>query len=257
MSFKPTQQNQRSRLFQGFHKQLNVNQFFGGEEEMYMLIDSKKFLGFLKRIVDERANSDAAEVWDTDFIEQIENVLIASRMPLEKMQNHGLLPSIKDERVVFSGPVTTVIQPDKSKTSVRCAEGDEYDAKYGYLLAHFMIAYGMTRTQVSKLLQKVEKDALRQHIKARDRAQVRREAAAERVVIKKQKQAEIDEIEVLEAARENYLQRITWWAVKGMLKRTNACPQCQRYYCLPNTPCTEGRPTPQLNCSSFAPRNNH
>jgi len=64
-----------------------------------------------------------------------------------------------DEEVIFHGPATIVTPKGGEKVVVKCAEGDAYDPRYGYLLAQFMIQTGMTRTQVSKHLKKIEAQA--------------------------------------------------------------------------------------------------
>ena len=63
------------------------------------------------------------------------------------------------ERVIFNGPATIVISPSGKKTVVKCAPGDTFDPRYGYLLCKFIESSGMTRTQVSKKLKSITRQA--------------------------------------------------------------------------------------------------
>ena len=216
---------------------------------MYKLIDNHEFSGQLTTIVGKIAAKEEF-VSGVGFINQIMGALDASRASREHLEGIGLLPTIKEEQVIFSGPVTTIIQPDGTKTQVKCAEGDKYDAKYGYLLAHFMIAYGMTRTQVGKLLKKIEQDSIDQRTKGFVKMLAKEARRAQRK--RDQGEEEEDEFEVLTAARNNRLQEVMWQAMQNMIKRSGTCPDC-KYYCrvFNVLSCQRGCVTPATDCTLF------
>ena len=219
---------------------------------MLHLINVDTFLNTLSKVVEQRNDLKVTDPpWKTEFMTQVCNVLQLAQVNDEHLRKYGLLPCLKDEQVIFSGPVTTIIQPDGTKTQVKCVEGDRYDAKYGYLLTHFMIAYGMTRTQVGKLLKKIDQDSLDQRTKGFVKMLAKEARQAQRAAQRKQIQEEEDEFEVLVEARSNHLQEVMWQAMQNMVKRTGTCPDCRHFLHTTQTPCVKGYTTPRLNCGAF------
>jgi len=67
-------------------------------------------------------------------------------------------PSVKEKKpqIIFSGPATVVIWPDKTKTFVKCTKADwaegKCDRKLGYLMCAAMYKQKWTKTQLHKRL---------------------------------------------------------------------------------------------------------
>lgn len=61
----------------------------------------------------------------------------------------------QEDEVIFNGPATILNHSDGTKTVVKCNQDDNFDPRFGYLLAKYLKATGQTRTQVSKELKSV------------------------------------------------------------------------------------------------------
>ena len=71
---------------------------------------------------------------------RVTNRIADSRMPIRWIRN---------------GPATILFWKDGSKTIVKCNKEDEFDAQKGFLMACFERWTGMSKHQISKLMEKV------------------------------------------------------------------------------------------------------
>lgn len=72
----------------------------------------------------------------------------ASNMMFDEFIN-PYFPSI--DKVIFNGPATIVMWSDKTKTVVKCQEGDEYSKQTGLLMCVFKKAFG-AKNDLEKML---------------------------------------------------------------------------------------------------------
>lgn len=74
-----------------------------------------------------------------------------------KQEQERRLKKILPRKWVINGPATILFWQDGTKTIVKCNKDDEFDAQKGYLMAFFEKITGMSKHQIAKLMDEIEK----------------------------------------------------------------------------------------------------
>jgi len=89
---------------------------------------------------------------ENEFIEILKSM---SQLDYPVQGDELKVTDLSEERVIFSGAATIVIDGNGKKTMVKCSKDDDYNPLLGYLICKFMQSTGMSHTQTGKYLDAV------------------------------------------------------------------------------------------------------